>query len=589
MLKNSLFLNQINQKLIKLSSRLRKHEFNQNNQQFRHYSFNEFDPNTSRFYKKHLKFLNEQRIDNAKLSENEDETLNKLGLEKYKELFEENFRLINKEAEKKKLLNEDEESNYDYFLKTREFKEIKIEMFDELIKDDNEMRERIKKIINEFELEKYNSGEVPTELKIEDMKEILDLKEPLDIGKQFLFLFRKEFKRINFKLKRQKESIKIQENLRTKFSGLIERSGLIFDANGKPVYAKWKNTMFISFNREALRKEYERRVRDSILFGPRLVIDFGYNENEISRYSFSKISNQLLYLLADSHKAREPFHLNICNLNENAHLRHYLKQKMSYLFKKNSLINITSQSYLDIFPRKDLIYLSTCANQSLKSVDQNKVYIIGGSFDKFKCSKMALEKAKSEKIACFKFPLEDYFFFKQERTLPMNLTASILNRYLTTNDWRKAFISKIPPRKLKTPNEIEKEQVYKVKKYYSKAKYFNAINKQDEIIYANDQLEQFSDETIYDDSPIKSIYFLNDKKSNHHNLGKDVDKNEVKDLDKNVVKDVDKNEDTKLKNNSNNPKYEAIFKIEYPPNPKVKDDSRQRKYITNDERNCKNL
>lgn len=81
--------------------------------------------------------------------------------------------------------------------------------------------------------------------------------------------------------------------------------------------------------------------------------------------------------------------------------------------------------------------------------------------DKFNRGSYTYQKALHEKLPVYKLPLDDYFFFKHDRVLPMNLVVGILCRYLETEDWRKALVSKIPIRKLKTPEELRLEQIRK--------------------------------------------------------------------------------------------------------------------------------
>lgn len=191
----------------------------------------------------------------------------------------------------------------------------------------------------------------------------------------------------------------------------------------------------------------------------------------------------MIYLLSEVHHSKIPFHLNLCNLSKERPVYKYLETNLKFMTQKNFLHTITDQSYLDLFPKKDLIYLTSDSNNKLEHVDPDKIYIVGGFCDKHNRGPHSLNKAKSEGIPAFKLPLEDYFFFKLDRVLTMNLVVAILENYLETNDWRKSIIGKVPVRKLKTPDEVYIEQIRQVKKYFSKKKHFKKLNDEEIINY----------------------------------------------------------------------------------------------------------
>lgn len=405
----------------------------------------------------------------------EKHALENLNLEKYEELYRENMQY---EEKKRKATSPDSQltehiddrSLFEQYLENREFQEHTVEMFEELVKSDED-RERIKTILSEYELEKYNTSQVPTRISVEIMTDLLRSKTEHDLVRLFKLYFRREVKKVVQKARHELEKKLTRERLEKKFEKSVKRSGLEFGQNGAPVYAKWKTTMFISFNRESLRKANDRLVRDASMFGPRLAIDFGFNQELLKTFAYHTLKTQLYFTINEIRNARIPFHLNLCNLERGSKLDEFFRTDMPYLFQPSSLINVTSQSYLDIFPKSNLVYLTPDSNRTLTRVDPEKVYIIGGFCDQFRHSQ-SHNKARSEGLPTFKLPLEQYFFFKQERTLTMNAVTGILCKYLEKPDWRYALVGKVPTRKLKTPDEIRFEQYRKVKKYFSKEKFF---------------------------------------------------------------------------------------------------------------------
>lgn len=59
-----------------------------------------------------------------------------------------------------------------------------------------------------------------------------------------------------------------------------------------------------------------------------------------------------------------------------------LHKFLPHIYEPYFPLNITSKSYLEIFNKKQLVYLTPNAQTSLKNFDPNLIYIIGGIVDK---------------------------------------------------------------------------------------------------------------------------------------------------------------------------------------------------------------
>lgn len=63
-------------------------------------------------------------------------------------------------------------------------------------------------------------------------------------------------------------------------------------------------------------------------------------------------------------------------------------------------------SYLEKYPREQLVYLTPHCQEELLTYDHDAVYIIGGIVDKSSGEPLTLAKAKREGIRMQKFPLD---------------------------------------------------------------------------------------------------------------------------------------------------------------------------------------
>lgn len=69
----------------------------------------------------------------------------------------------------------------------------------------------------------------------------------------------------------------------------------------------------------------------------------------------------------------------------------------------------TSESYLSLFPRTSLVYLSPDAKEEMREFDPTAIYIIGGFVDKYKAATgVTFAKAKRQGLRVLRFPVDSY-------------------------------------------------------------------------------------------------------------------------------------------------------------------------------------
>lgn len=88
--------------------------------------------------------------------------------------------------------------------------------------------------------------------------------------------------------------------------------------------------------------------------------------------------NILFYLFLD------PFDLHLCNANKEGVLMKHLYKLMPTIYEPSFPLNIHEDSYLKIFPKEQLLYLTPHCREEMTEYDPDLVYIIGGIVDKVK-------------------------------------------------------------------------------------------------------------------------------------------------------------------------------------------------------------
>ncbi len=167
-------------------------------------------------------------------------------------------------------------------------------------------------------------------------------------------------------------------------------------------------TFIKRFNQSDFRELYRSRLLSSIVNGsPSVVLDFRY-EKDMRRNEIQKsLYRQLIETIAYNRTTPDPFVLHFCNFCKQSEFN---KMFSASLGVDENLIMDTNQSYLDVFPREKLIYLSNDSPNVMRHFDPNKVYIVGALVDRnsndFKYA--SYSQAKSDKIHSLKLPIDQH-------------------------------------------------------------------------------------------------------------------------------------------------------------------------------------
>ncbi|KOC67636.1 Mitochondrial ribonuclease P protein 1 like protein [Habropoda laboriosa] len=232
-----------------------------------------------------------------------------------------------------------------------------------------------------------------------------------------------------------------------------ERSSLIQKKDDDSPYGLNKCTMFFRIRDSAINMFYNRRLISAIMYEPTIVLDLGY-ESCMAPSEQQNCAKQLLLSFSVNRTHDEPFNLHFCNVNMDGIIIRRLHKVLPQLHEPDFPLNLNTESYLDIFDKNKLVYLSPHAQAVMTKYDPNLVYIIGAMVDKINPKPFSFEKAKREGIKMMKLPLSEKLEWGMGSTknLPLNQVLSILLDLRHTNDWTKA-LEHIPKRKLREARE----------------------------------------------------------------------------------------------------------------------------------------
>lgn len=156
----------------------------------------------------------------------------------------------------------------------------------------------------------------------------------------------------------------------------------------------------------SIRRMAKYKVLTSVLTDePSIVFDFRYVAQHKRIERVKSLYRQVIELVGENRWSERPFQIHFCNYDYESEFHRLYADRIGL---DANLIMDTSQSYLDVFDPKKLVYLSADASKPMTHYDPDKVYIIGAMIDmspnEFKY--YSYGQAKKDGIECRRLPLD---------------------------------------------------------------------------------------------------------------------------------------------------------------------------------------
>jgi tRNA (guanine9-N1)-methyltransferase len=275
------------------------------------------------------------------------------------------------------------------------------------------------------------------------------------------------------KMKRQEEWLKKKDDIkkhkkdqkRIKKEKIKLNKELLKEVNPEEYRKTYNDQRVINPPREQLKKEYVENLEKGIL----IIIDCKFEEY-MSENDFKSLMKQITLCYSTNKKSKKPFNLILFdvgamlkkllllhNCNNWTGFKYIEEGKFSDL--KNYLIEVSRNkkinNTLDLNENNILkevetntIYLTGYSENTISTLEDDKIYIIGGLIDRNKLKNITLDKSKELGISNAKLPLGDCIKLKTSKILAINHVFEILSSYHSkTNNWIESFNEIIPERK----------------------------------------------------------------------------------------------------------------------------------------------
>ncbi|XP_015122302.1 tRNA methyltransferase 10 homolog A [Diachasma alloeum] len=176
-----------------------------------------------------------------------------------------------------------------------------------------------------------------------------------------------------------------------------------------------------------------------------VIIDMSFDHLMIDK-DIAKLIKQILRCYTLNRRALAPVQFSVTSFSGKS------KQEME---KHNGYqhwdVKFCSQSYLEIYDSKKIIYLTSESDNVIDTLEQDFVYIIGGLVDHNQQKGLCHELAQKAKVAHARLPLDKFLKMKSRKVLTIDHVFEILLRVTEGTTWQEAFLQVLPLRKNAEP------------------------------------------------------------------------------------------------------------------------------------------
>ncbi|XP_028582503.2 tRNA methyltransferase 10 homolog C [Podarcis muralis] len=271
---------------------------------------------------------------------------------------------------------------------------------------------------------------VPENISEEDFKTLNECPTKSSIRKYLKFLAIKENRK---KADREKKEKRNEAN-KERMLNTQENAG-----------GELPNTFLPKFWTRSQDAVYNWRAAQSMIFGQPLVYDMNY-ENYMSRREMENTVKQLMESEGANRRALDPFHLHYCNLQAGGPYHKEFVKRYGEAWDK-LFVTVTEKSYVEVFPKDQLVYLTADSPNVMKTFEHDKIYIIGSIVDKSMKTGLSLANAKRLDLATARLPLDRCLQWAEgAKNLTLDQMMRILLTLKDTGNWKEA-LQFVPQRK----------------------------------------------------------------------------------------------------------------------------------------------
>ena len=169
-----------------------------------------------------------------------------------------------------------------------------------------------------------------------------------------------------------------------------------------------KNMYLQQYDQTVMNYQRNALFTQTLQFGPHIVFDCQW-EGMLQHREVADTAEQFIYICGIKRFKKEDFIFPyFCNFKRGGRFEQELKLRTAMTDLDQMKCIITESSYLDIFSRKNLVYLSP-NSPNIYIHNPNDVCVIGGLVDRSTTENLSYACAKEHGIRHARLPLKEYF------------------------------------------------------------------------------------------------------------------------------------------------------------------------------------
>ncbi|XP_046682441.1 tRNA methyltransferase 10 homolog A [Homalodisca vitripennis] len=220
---------------------------------------------------------------------------------------------------------------------------------------------------------------------------------------------------------------------------------------------KWKPQRRAKEREKLKQKKKEARLKNESL-GPsrkmlkqstmalsscklRIALDFSFDDL-MSEKDIGKCLKQLNHCYCMNRRALNPLQLYVTNFCGKS--KEEMARSTGY---QNWDVYFHEENHINIFDKKDLVYLTSDSENVLSKLDETKVYVIGALVDHNQHKGRTLSVANEQEISHAQLPIREFLEMTTRQVLTIDHVFEILILVSEGVSWKEAFLKVIPQRK----------------------------------------------------------------------------------------------------------------------------------------------
>lgn len=274
-----------------------------------------------------------------------------------------------------------------------------------------------------------------------------EVKEPSLSKKQLKRLKRQE---IYQNVKKAKKEQKKEQKKAEKVAQKVEVGG-----SDETIEDKCKFALAVETDKKEVVPNVNRKMEKNDRFlnlcslNFHIVIDCQWETEHVDS-ALRSLTQQIMFCYGFNRSSEKPAFMHLCNLGERT-IRNLSKVKFENWvgvsstqddYLKNELFSIGKES-----GKKQLVYLTSDAEETLETLSPDEAYIIGGIVDRNRLKGITYQKALAQGIRTAKLPIKENFALSATHILTVNHVFEIMLRYAASGNWGDVLRQVLPKRK----------------------------------------------------------------------------------------------------------------------------------------------